>query len=87
MKRINPTEPKTEKGGGKNFFILKMLRCFIYLMIYAQQVMSRDEDPTFFSTDPDPAGKKMRIRIRLKKNADPDPTLNRNEEKIYSYFR
>ena len=36
---------------------------------------SRDEDPTFFSTDPDPVGK----------NADPDPTLNRNEEKIYSY--
>ena len=27
-------------------------------------IISRDEDPTFFSTDPDPAGKKMRIRIR-----------------------
>ena len=45
-------------------------------------VKTRDEDPTFFSTDPDPTGKKMRIQIRLKKkNADPDPTLNRNEEK------
>ena len=52
-----------------------------------QRDYSRDDDPTFFSTDPDPAGKRMRIRIRLKKNADPDPTLNRNEEKIYSYFR
>ena len=31
----------------------------------------------FFSTDPDPA--------QLKKN--PDPTWNRNEEKIYLYFR
>ena len=28
----------------------------------------RDEDPTFFSIDP-------------------DPTLNRNEDKIYSFFR
>ena len=37
----------------------------------------RDENPTFFSTDPDPAGKK---------NADPDPTLNRNEEKVIFIF-
>ena len=51
--------------------------------MFHQAVKIRDEDPTFFSTDPDPAGKKMRIWIRLKKNADPDPTLNRNEEKKY----
>ena len=44
----------------------------------------RDEDPTFFSTDPNLAGKK--IRIRLKKNADPDPTLNQNEEKNIFIF-
>ena len=37
-------------------------------------LLPRDEDPTFFSTDPDPAGKK---------NAEltPAPTFNRNEEK------
>ena len=41
----------------------------------------RDEDPTFFSTDPTPA--------QLGKNPDPtpDPTLNRNEEKICLYIR
>ena len=27
----------------------------------------RDEDPTYFSTDPDPAGKKMQIRIRIRR--------------------
>ena len=32
--------------------------------ISVQVNLSRDEDPTFFSSDPDPAGKK---------NADPDP--------------
>ena len=45
--------------------------------------ISRDEDPTFSSMDPDPA--------QLEKNSDPDPTptLNRNEEKniIYSLGR
>ena len=35
-------------------------------------VLLRDEDPTFFSMDPDPAQME-------KKN--PDPTFNRNEEK------
>ena len=34
-------------------------------------IFIRDEDPTFFSMDPDPA----------EKNPVPDPTLNRNEEK------
>ena len=41
-------------------------------------VLGRDEDPTFFSLDPDPA------QLR-EKNPDPapDPTLNRNEEIQY----
>ena len=47
-------------------------------------IKTKDEDPTFFSTDP--AGGKMRIRILLEKNADPDPTLNRNEEENIFIF-
>ena len=49
-------------------------------------LQTSDEDPTFFSTDPDPAGEKMRIRIRLEEKADPDPTLNRNEDKKIFIF-
>ena len=41
------------------------------------RITVRDEDPTFFSTDPDPTGEK---------NVDPDPTLNRNEEKKYIHI-
>ena len=45
-------------------------------------LLAKDEDQTFFSTDPDPA--------QLEKNPDPDttpdPTLNRNEEKNISIF-
>ena len=40
------------------------------------EVRARDEDPTFFSMDPDPA--------QLKKN--PDLTLNRNVEKNIFIF-
>ena len=46
-----------------------------------QLVFCRDEDPTFFSTDPDPAGEKVEIRILLVKNTDPDPTFNRMKKK------
>ena len=44
-------------------------------------VLYRDEDPTFYSLDPDPA--------QLKKknpNPAPDPTLIRNEEKKIFIF-
>ena len=40
----------------------------------------RDEDPEFFSTDPDPDP------AQLKKIPDPDPTWNRNEEKNIFIF-
>ena len=50
-------------------------------------IIGRDEDPKFFSSDPDPAQleKKNRIRFSWRKKSDPDPaqapdsTLIRNE--------
>ena len=65
----------------------KPIYSFFPLAVYNDKLIrpgSRDDDPTFFSLDPDPAP--------LKKNPDPDPTPDptfiRNEEKKkYSYFR
>ena len=42
--------------------------------------LRRDEDPRFFSTDPDPAQLKKKFRILIR----PDIEM---KKKIYSYFR
>ena len=42
-------------------------------------VKSRDEDPTFLSTDQEP-------RVKKYTDPDPDPTFNRNEEKNVFIF-
>ena len=41
---------------------------------------SRDEDPEFFSTDPDPAQLKKKFRIRIRSEIE-------MKKKIYLYFR
>ena len=50
---------------------------YAHKVLYFTEYINRDEDPTFFLTDPFPA--------QLGKN--PDPTLNRNEEKNIFIFR
>ena len=51
-------------------------------------VLTRDEDPEFFSTDPDPdpaqLKKKIRIRLRLRLRIRPEIEM---KKKIFLYFR
>ena len=55
---------------------------WVYRTRTAQGAATRDEDPTFFSKDPDPA------QLEKYSGSDSGSTLNRNEEKkIYLYFR
>ena len=64
--------------------LLQTCRLFVDLPVQKLIIKSRDEDPTFFSMEPD--GKKCGSGSGWKKNADPDPTLNRNEEKNIFIF-
>ena len=58
-------------------YILSIMFTLEDVMSNRSQILTRaDEDPEFYSTDPDPA--------QLKKN--PDPTLIRNEKKRIFMF-
>ena len=72
-----------QEGDDNDFGGCKILRAVP--LRYKVDDNTRDEDPEFFSTDPDPAQlKKFRTRIRIRLRIRPEIEM---KKKIFLYFR